>query len=464
MEGDGKGTISIIQRDYSLRVSSTQFQILAVLINISTGVLLVSIILDWSFYEKLTFPPFKFLYFNIAKSLAVFYGRNDWHYYPSQGYPMLLTTCLPFAAVGTYQALTNASNIGDTMKSEQRLASAMRYQLACISLAVPFILSFIAHKEVRFIYPVLPLLHVLSSPSIVACITPANAAVSSTKRTIPAAASSASSGIREPLRSSQKQYLSRKKFSICQLILLFSVLLLNLLIALFTTQYHQRGVLSVMAFLRHEYERDYLYQSISQPQLSHTNMTMTVGFLMPCHSTPWRSHLVYPNIHAWALGCEPPVHIPRGLLRDEYMDEADRFYADPLKFMQSEVGPYMAERRHNDITTDSTTSHSPATSSESQESQSSQVRIQNLTPWNGGLDLKLWPEYLVFFEASEEAISTFAKPIGFVACWRSWNSWFHDDWRRRGDLFVLRRPRCVARDDVETADGIVAQRKDTWIW
>lgn len=44
---------------------------------------------------------------------------------------------------------------------------------------------------------------------------------------------------------------------------------------------------------------------------------VSVGFLMPCHSTPWQSRLHRPDLEtiegsgeggkAWFIGCEPPV-------------------------------------------------------------------------------------------------------------------------------------------------------------
>ncbi|KAL8799700.1 MAG: hypothetical protein Q9200_007470 [Gallowayella weberi] len=90
-----------------------------------------------------TFPPLRFLYFNLARSLSVHYGRNDWHYYLFQGYPLLLTTFLPFALVGLYQSLFYQG----TPPTQSLLITTIKRQLATTSLMVPFILSFISHKE-----------------------------------------------------------------------------------------------------------------------------------------------------------------------------------------------------------------------------------------------------------------------------------------------------------------------------
>lgn len=120
-----------------------------------------------------------------------------------------------------------------------------------------------------------------------------------------------------------------------------------------------------------------------------------VGFLMPCHSTPWRSKLVYPGLKAWALTCEPPLSIPPNTKeREEYRDEADRFYDDPIKFLNEEVN----------------TREKP------------------------------WPRYIVGFEGIEKPLKEWyeGEMKGFVVRekWRAPNSHWHDDWRRKGDVVV----------------------------
>ena len=110
----------------------------------------ISLLVDRLYYAQWTFPPFRFLYFNIAQSLAVFYGQNDWHYYISQGYPLLLTTLLPFGIVGLYQSLFPLDHSPNYLNGSTR-TKVIKYQLGTISVLIPLILSFVAHKEVRFI-------------------------------------------------------------------------------------------------------------------------------------------------------------------------------------------------------------------------------------------------------------------------------------------------------------------------
>lgn len=58
-----------------------------------------------------------------------------------------------------------------------------------------------------------------------------------------------------------------------------------------------------------------------------------------------------------------------------------------------------------------------------------------------GEGAKVWPEYLVFFAQLEDVLRGVVAEAGvgrsaYRECWRGWNSWAHDDWRRRGDMVV----------------------------
>jgi phosphatidylinositol glycan class B len=156
-----------------------------------------------------------------------------------------------------------------------------------------------------------------------------------------------------------------------------------------------------------------------------------VAFLMPCHSTPWRSKLFYPGLRAWALTCEPPLDVrPRSLAlllhpfpiltpaklsptspeRAAYRDEADRFYDDPVGFLKQEVG---------------------------------------------GRE-RAWPRYVVGFEGIETPLREYYSSVwskGVVReKWRARNSHWHDDERRQGDVVVW-----------EFGDGSAVEAKEDYI-
>ncbi|KAB8239591.1 putative glycosylphosphatidylinositol-alpha 1,2 mannosyltransferase [Aspergillus alliaceus] len=340
------------------------------------SVLTLSAVLDRLFYGTWTFPPLRFLYFNIAQSLAVFYGKNDWHYYVTQGYPLLLTTALPFTIVGLYRTLRRATtNI---------LQLSVQTQLAMICLIMPLALSIISHKEVRFIYPLLPSLHVLTAPPLVNFFLPA-------------------------VSRSNGAYIPRR------LSLLF-LLLINISIAIYTTLYHASGAIGVLSYLRSQQQThnpvDKLAYSSGASQTE-----ITAGFLMPCHSTPWRSHLVDPNIHAWALSCEPPVDLNESQ-KAAYVDEADQFYNDPNRFLRENM---VGGLRHLPRTPSYRSSWKPR--------QISPRTYQQANPHE-------WPDYLVFFAQLEPTLQSLLRSSSYGECWRTWNTAWHDDPRRRGDIIV----------------------------
>ena len=226
---------------------------------------------------------------------------------------------------------------------------------------MPLMLSLVAHKEVRFVYPLLPCLHVLASRVLVDFF------------------------IKPIYDSSSSKAVPRLK-----LLTLISLLLANVTIAFYTTLYHESGPLNVLSYLRSRHEA--------------TGKDTTVGFLMPCHSTPWRSHLTYPAIHAWALTCEPPLDL-NASEKASYLDEADLFYANVSGFLR--------------------------------ENMSSSITMGDVD------DLSLphyWPDYLVFFAQLEPVLHSVQRNdhllSSYVECWRSWNTAWHHDWRRRGDIVV----------------------------
>ena len=370
-------------------------------------VLAVSAVSDRSFYGEWTFPPLRFLHFNIVQSLAVFYGRNRPDYYFTEGLPLLLTTALPFALVGLYlafrgRAFDEQHNNHDPLPAEVQaspfvasIAIVMAGILSLISYTLTFalvglylafrvgafldehhnnqdlltakvqafsfastvvvmvcILSLISHKEVRFIYPLLPILHILAG---------------------------------KPLwRFFEQPSALRRGILIC-------LLAANLVLAVYTSLVHQRGVIDVLGYLRHEYEGKHMTMTDGQIQGN-----MSVGFLMPCHSTPWRSHLIWPNINAWALTCEPPLDVPM-TERVSYLDEADQFYQDPKSWL-----------------TEHMVFHETSVGSEQRP----------------------WPEYVAFFQQLEPTMKEYLAGSLYHECWRGFNSHFHDDWRRKGDVIV----------------------------
>ncbi|KAG9246156.1 family 22 glycosyltransferase [Calycina marina] len=253
-------------------------------------VLAVSGLSDRLYFGFWTFPPYQWLTFNITLDLAVFYGRNDWHYYLSQGIPLLTTTFLPFTLLGMWS-----------------VSSGIPFMLLVIVLQMIGALSLIVHKEVRFIYPLLPLLHIITGPVIASYFLTSSTTTTATQSPTPSKA--------PPILRCKPALLA--------------LLITNTLLSTYLTQRHQSGVLAATTQIRHLFE--------SHPATSSSAPTPFAAFLMPCHSTPWRSSLIHPNLHAWALTCEPPISIPIAD-RDSYRSENDLFYDDPVAFWEKEIG------------------------------------------------------------------------------------------------------------------------------
>ncbi|CAO2658740.1 Nn.00g064630.m01.CDS01 [Neocucurbitaria sp. VM-36] len=356
-------------------------------------VLACSIASDRLYYGVWTLPPLRFLYFNIAQSLAVFYGNNRADYYLTEGLPLLLTTALPFAAVGVWQSLqslqgsepqcsptTGESSIKSSVavSTKSAMQRSIPKRLSWASLVVTLTLSLISHKEVRFLYPILPFLHIIAAKPLASFLPP-------------------------------QASISRKTV----ILFLFAA---NLLLAGYVSQVHQRGVIDVLSYIRHKHETRNGLSLISSTSENRPISNTTVGFLMPCHSTPWRSHLIHPQISAWALTCEPPINIPLSE-RSSYLDEADEFYIKP--------GPG-AWLRSNMESTDTIKSGG---------SRSGQHWMKH-DPRFKRKYKREWPQNLVFFEQLEGTLKEHLDGTRYAECWRGFNSHFHDDYRRVGDVIV----------------------------
>lgn len=161
--------------------------------------------------------------------------------------------------------------------------------------------------------------------------------------------------------------------------LLSAVLVAHVIVAFFFTRVHERGEIDVVQYLKYE------------PEVT------SVGLLTPCHSVPWHSVLHRPELaeHLWMITCEPPLHLEKGNLAAVqcYRDELDRFYDDPEGFLQENLP---------------------------KKSKSG----------------KYWPSHLVFYEHIEPVVADYLSGTGYHECRRFFNSFFHWDPRRHGDIVV----------------------------
>lgn len=286
----------------------------------------ISLMCDRQYFGEWKFPPFAWLHFNLSKDLAKFYGENDWHYYLSQGIPLLCTTITPFVLQGLVRSL-------DAESSYSVITANALKTLTFVVITTISTMSLVSHKEIRFIQPLLPALHILAAPHITSFFTTLSA---SDAMTCP----------RPALGWKRKPLLA-------------AALLVNVVIGGYLSWFHAAAPIQVMSFLREEFERihpDHLSFGripINATRSSEDNdadqqpQELFALFLTPCHATPWRSHLIYPSLSARALTCEPPLHTaPDSAKRAAYEDETRRFYADPVTFLAKEMWPRDAPGEH----------------------------------------------------------------------------------------------------------------------
>lgn len=222
-------------------------------------------ITDSLYYGRPIFTPYNFLKTNLS-SVSLFYGTDSWHYYLTQALPILCTTALPFTLHGIYTTVTK----------ERKQADAALTNMLCMIAWSIVIYSLAGHKEWRFIHPLLPLLHIFAAKSLIAL-----SLMSKTRTARVDTKQNASTRLFPPLRHSY-----------------VVLILLTLPISVYAVFFYCSAPISVLSYLR-TLPINTTTNGLQQPQ--------SVGFLMPCHSTPGQAYLHRPTWEVWSLGCEPPL-------------------------------------------------------------------------------------------------------------------------------------------------------------
>lgn len=135
------------------------------------------------------------------------------------------------------------------------------------------IYSLAAHKEWRFIHPLLPLFHIFATKSLVDL-----------------------SRSRKSRKDDKKDTLFRKLCLPPIRAIYLSLILITVPLSGCVILFYCSAPISVLSYL----------QSLPPDELQNGG----VGFLMPCHSTPGQAFLHregLENGRMWALGCEPPL-------------------------------------------------------------------------------------------------------------------------------------------------------------
>ncbi|CAM6093376.1 unnamed protein product [Calypogeia fissa] len=253
---------------------------------IGVGCIGLASLLDRWMYGHWTIVPLNFLKFNFLSPGGDFYGTHAWHWYFSQGFPVMVFTFLPLSVLGVRWA-------------KNRLFEG----LICWVLVV---YSLLGHKEFRFVLPILPWTMMFAGYAL-------NILEQSQHRSTEDDVDKIKASPHLPETNDSKNggnTISNATNWFRWIIV--GLLATNVSTALYTSLIHQRGGERVMEYLAEE-----AYQS----------RVDSVLFLMPCHSTPFYSSL-HKDVPMRFLDCSPS---------DEagYVDEADRFKANPKGFLHT---------------------------------------------------------------------------------------------------------------------------------
>ncbi|KAJ9153496.1 hypothetical protein P3X46_026926 [Hevea brasiliensis] len=209
-------------------------------------VLGLSCLLDRLMYGSWVIVPLNFLKFNFLSSGGDYYGTHKWHWYFSQGFPVMLFTFLPFAIAGS-------------IKSKY-------WKLSGLIAWVLILYSVLGHKEFRFVLPVLPIALIFSGYALSVMARPDSPHVK-----------------RKGSSKSHTKWPSKVGFAVIFL------LATNIPMAIYMNLVHQRGTEDVMIYLSKE---------------ARNEKVKSILFLMPCHATPYYSTLHH-HLPMRFLDCTP---------------------------------------------------------------------------------------------------------------------------------------------------------------
>lgn len=262
---------------------------------ISVIILAIGTAIDTFYYGRLVSPLVSFVQFNFLTSGAAHYGSHPWHWYLSNGLPMLL---------GPY-LVPLLFSIGK--------ATTFHNPLSWLVAVNVFFFSLIGHKEARFLMPLIPVLNIFIASTIShwwnagSRSTTASSQAHNHKNDHQQQQSTLRHASQKPhsTEKAESAGINNRLKSAFVLLLIIS----SLGMAFYTCHVHQRGTLDLTAWLReHEKVTDLL-------------------LLMPCHHTPGLAYIHRPNFHLEYLDCSPGL--PSGQL-----DEADVFFENPVLFLQ----------------------------------------------------------------------------------------------------------------------------------
>lgn len=226
---------------------------------------------DYLVYGDLVLTPVNFFKVNVLENIGSFFGTHPWYWYVTTGWPVVMGICIvPF--------LFSVANV---LSGDFQANLGMRRKMCVSILFTIFVYSLLNHKEFRFLLPVLPMAMYLVADYL--------------------------------------SRVSRRLKDVFVWLIAVTLLVGNAVPAWYLGMVHQRGTLDVMPKLGKLLRED---TSKGAPSIT---------FLMPCHSTPYYSH-IHQNVTMNFLTCEPNLGNATN-----YKDEAELFYENPMKWIEINI-------------------------------------------------------------------------------------------------------------------------------
>ncbi|GAA6062630.1 hypothetical protein JCM10212_000292 [Sporobolomyces blumeae] len=408
------------------------------------------IALDTAFYHTPTFTPLRFLSVNVFHSISLFYGQSPWHFYLLQALPILLASQLPYCVDGVGRFFRSSSTTTDPGASLLIRNRRAVKELASVVGGTVIAYSLLSHKEWRFLHPVLPILHLFVTVSLVstrATLPPTNVPTPTEPVALPRRLGH---GLAHPFDRLAIRTRIRPRD-------LF-VLSLSLGPALYLSIGYGRGQNNVAIWLRDRMRADATPRATKEDadkDEDESRKIKSVGFVMPCHSTPWQAYFHSRKLEdveevegtgrgggrAWFIECEPPT---LGQPKGDYLDQTDWLYASPSTYfldrfprvVDPAFPPSPRPRRTDPY------SLPPSTSSDSLRAELRAARFDR--GWTHE-----WPSHLVLFgsilnepcRAREGCrdVGELLDQLGYrveEVFWNGIGGW-HEDPRRKGHVVVL---------------------------
>lgn len=244
----------------------------------------VAMVVDYLFFGFWTIPFLGNFHFNVVLDYADLFGSHPFHWYFTAGLPAITGLLLPFLIGGLLQFLTGRR---DGHQAYQRLW--------IITLSYLVIMSFNAHKEFRYILPVLPLVCLLTTSSVRSLFV----------------------GQSNPCGTSR----GRIRTFLMGLVWCTA----NLIAVLYLGLFHQSGAISVNRAIVDHARTSSSTTATLAPSLLRIHY-LTGG----CHTTPLLSHLHAPPIQfdTWHLNCSPQCRAD-----PDALCEKEQFARDPVGFV-----------------------------------------------------------------------------------------------------------------------------------